>query len=262
MRRIIVCIGKPDEGDNDINGTSVKDEHAGGILDTDNENALEAALRIKDKDPDWEVIALMAGQPDEEDMLRESVAMGADNAILISDAEFDYENPRVVAAVLAAGIKKLKRPADLIIAGYQTFDLGIIQVTPQLSHLLRIPLISQVSDLDLTGDKATAKSELENCTLDLRADLPCILSVLREINTPRYTTIQNMLMSLEFEIEKWDATDLAINENDRKKMFDEHSEIFLSFSPKPRESGITVSGGTPEEIADNLMDSLRKKAVL
>ena len=284
--KILVLVNKPDEDDAVSNDIS--------ILDTDNENALEAALRIKDKDVGTEVIAVTAGSLDATDMLRECIAKGADDGILLSDENFDYENPRALASILAAGIKKLGS-VDLVIAGSQSFDLGIIQITPQLSYMLDMPLIFRVSEFCLSqadgsdsvqeGEtelipdeelipeeraefipeygKVSVKSDLENCTLDLISDLPCILSVTRDINTPRYTTVPDMLMSLSAEIKTMNGLDLGLDDQEnRSELFDEYNELLLSFPPKPRESGITITGDTPEDIAGSLMDHLRKKAVL
>lgn len=253
--RILVCINKPDD-DLDNEGAIAAQKEDPSILDTDNENALEAALKIKDGSDDTQITSITVGPPETENMLRECIAKGADEGILITDDLIDYEDPWMTADVMTQAIGKLNK-FDLIIAGNSSMDLEIIQIMPQLSEKLGIPLISQVSELSADGRSIEVKSELEHCTLDLEADLPCILSVIKEINTPRYTTIQDMIMSLSADLTTWGLNDLGIKEAESKPI-----ETLLSFPLKPRGEGILIEGDSPEEIAENLMNNLRKKAVL
>lgn len=249
--RIIVCI-------ND----SLNDENTNEsptILNTDNENALEAALAIKDNDPQVTVIAVSVGPSDYEELLREAIAKGADEAVLVSDVSFDYNDPWLVADVMAKGLSCFD-PADLIIAGKQEFDLGMIQIMPQIADKLGMPLISQVNALEMKDNLINVKSELEDISLKLEADLPCVISVTKEINTPRYTKIQDMIESLSADITILDAEDIGkAGEGD---IGVKPVATLLSFPLKPRGDGIIIEGDNAEDIANNLMNHLRKRTVL
>ena len=253
--RILVCINKPDDELDAPAGSSAQSEDL-TILDTDNENALEAALRIKDALEYTAITALTVGPAETENMLRECIAKGADEGVLVTGDPIDYDDPWMVAEAMTLAIKKLG-DFDLILAGNSSMDLDIIQITPQLSEKLDIPLISQVSELTAHDGSIEVKSEMEHITLDLKASLPCILSVIKEINTPRYTTIQNMIMSLSADLTTWGAGDLGLDGIEGMPV-----ETLLSFPLKPRGEGMVIEGDSPEEIAEKLMNNLRKKAVL
>ncbi len=256
--RILVCINKPDDELDNQAGSLAQNEDP-SILDTDNENALEAALRIKDDHEDTVIIAMTAGPAETENMLRECIAKGADDAVLLTDDAFDYEDPWMVAEILSKAILQGEN-FDLIIAGNQSLDMDIIQVTPQLSKKLDIPLISQVRELKLNNGTIDVKSDFEHCTLDLKAGFPCILSVVKEINTPRYTTIQDMIMSLSADLTVLSAHDLDFK--DKEDINSKPIDTLLSFPLKPRGAGIKIEGDSPEDIAEKLMNNLRKRAVL
>lgn len=257
--RIVVCINDPDYINNLKAKTINKDHETPTILDTDNENALEAALKIKDENPDTEVIAIAAGPPEVDELLRESIAKGADDGILLSDESFDYTNMWTMATVLVEGIKRIDS-VDLILAGKQSFDLGIIQITPQLAENLGMPLISQVSSLEINKENVTAGSMLENSNMILETKQPCILSIIKEINTPRYTTIIDMMNSLKVDIKTYNAADLGLDQNNES--LNQPVDTLLSFPLKPREKGITIEGDNAEDIVSQLMTSLRKRTVL
>ena len=257
--KILVCINGLLNTDNREILLDKTKEDDPSILNTDNENALEVALQLKDKDPDTRIIAIGVGPLKTQEMLRECIARGADDALLLTDESYDYKNQWTVAKVLSEGIKSMD-DMDLILAGKQEFDLGIIHTMPQVAESTGFPLVSEVGKFEIADNKVIVNSELENEDLRVETSFPCILSVTKEVNIPRYTTVQGMLDSLSVEIKQMNAKDLGIDVNE--DIYAKPTELMLEFPLKQRDAGIVIDGDSPGDIASNLMNHLRKRAVL
>ncbi len=162
--RIVVCVKQvPDTTEVKIDpktGTLIR-EGVPSILNPDDANALEEALRIKDRDESVTVSVVSMGPPQAEVMLRECLAMGADEAYLVSDRAFAGSDTWATSKVIASAIRKIGN-YDIIFAGRQAIDGDTAQVGPQISEKLGIPQVTYVQDFKIDGDKITVQRQLED----------------------------------------------------------------------------------------------------
>ncbi|MBC6681154.1 electron transfer flavoprotein subunit beta [Zhenpiania hominis] len=262
--RIIVCAKQvPDTNEITINpetGTLVRDG-VPSILNNDDANALEQALQIKDEIPDTEVIVITMGPPQAKEMLQECLAMGADEAILLSDRALGGSDTWATSNALAAGIRKIGA-YDLIFAGRQAIDGDTAQVGPQIAEKLQVPQVTYVKEFSLEKDgSVVVKRALEDGYEKLRVKLPCVLTAIKELNTPRYMSVPGILKAAKADIKVWSADDIGVDK-ETVGLKASPTNVFRSFTPKPKGKGITVEGDTPKEQAANLLEDLRKKHII
>ena len=261
--RIAVCVKQvPDTNEIRINpetGTLIRDG-VPSILNNDDANALEQALQIKDARPDTEVVAITMGPPQAKEMLQECLAMGADEAILLSDRALGGSDTWATSNALAAGLRKAG-PFDLIFAGRQAIDGDTAQVGPQIAEKMGLPQVTYVKEFELEGDAVTVKRALEDGYEKLRVKLPCVLTAIKELNTPRYMSVPGILRAAKAEIKIWSADDIGVDKT-TVGLKASPTNVFRSFTPKPKGKGITVEGDTPKELAGNLLADLRAKHII
>ena len=175
------------------------------IMNPDDKAGLEAALRLKDQ-YGAEVTVVTMGLPKAEDVLREALAMGADNAILVTDRVLGGADTWATSQTLAGAIRNLDY--DLIITGRQAIDGDTAQVGPQLSEHLGIPVISYTQELKVEGDSVIVKRQYDDRYHMLKAKMPCLLTALAELNEPRYMTPGGIFEACAKEITVWGRKDL------------------------------------------------------
>ena len=188
--KIIVCIKQvPDTTEVKLDpktGRLIRDG-VPSIINPDDKNALEEALRIKDENPDTTVTVVSMGPPQADVAMREALAMGADEAILISGREFGGSDTWATSYIIATAIKKIP-DYDIIFCGRQAIDGDTAQVGPQIAEQLNIPQITYVQKLDIEGDKVIVQRQLEDGYTVVEAKMPVLLTAIKELNTPRYMT--------------------------------------------------------------------------
>lgn len=261
--RIAVCVKQvPDTNEIRINletGTLIRDG-VPSILNNDDANALEQALQIKDANPDTTVTVLTMGPPQAREMLQECLAMGADEAILLSDRALGGSDTWATSNALAAGLRKAG-PFDLILAGRQAIDGDTAQVGPQIAEKMGLPQVTYVKEFELEGDMVTVKRALEDGYEKLRVKLPCVLTAIKELNTPRYMSVPGILRAAKAEIQVWSADDIGVDKT-TVGLKASPTNVFRSFTPKPKGKGVSVEGDTPREQAGNLLADLRAKHII
>lgn len=261
--RIAVCVKQvPDTNEIRINpetGTLIRDG-VPSILNNDDANALEQALQIKDANPDTTVTVLTMGPPQAREMLQECLAMGADEAILLSDRALGGSDTWATSNALAAGLRKAG-PFDLIFAGRQAIDGDTAQVGPQIAEKMGLPQVTYVKEFKLEGEAVTVKRALEDGYEKLRVKLPCVLTAIKELNTPRYMSVAGILRAAKAEIQVWSADDIGVDKT-TVGLKASPTNVFRSFTPKPKGKGVSVEGDTPKEQAGNLLADLRAKHII
>lgn len=261
--KIIVCVKQvPNTNEIKINpetGTLIR-EGVESILNHDDANALEQALAIKDEKPDTQVTVLTMGPPQAKDMLQECIAMGADDAVLLSDRALGGSDTWATSNALAAGINKIG-DFDLIFAGRQAIDGDTAQVGPQIAEKLGIPQVTYVQGFSLEGDAVKVKRALEDGYENLKVKLPCVLTAIKELNTPRYMSIRGILKGARAEIKVWSAEDIGVNK-ETVGLQASPTNVFRSFTPKPKGKGVQVEGDSPKELAANLIRNLKEKHII
>lgn len=260
---IIVCVKQvPNTNEIKINpetGTLIRDG-VESILNHDDANALEQALAIKDENPNTRVTVLTMGPPQAKEMLQECIAMGADEAVLLSDRALGGSDTWATSNALAAGINKIGT-FDLIFAGRQAIDGDTAQVGPQIAEKLRIPQVTYVKDFSLEGDSVKVKRALEDGYEHLKVKLPCVLTAIKELNKPRYMSIRGILKGAGAEIKVWNAEDIGVDK-ETVGLKASPTNVFRSFTPKPKGKGVQVEGDSPKELAANLIRNLKEKHII
>ena len=170
-------------------------------------NALEAGLQIKEK-YGGTVTVISMGPRQAESSLKDALARGADRAILLTDPRLAGADTIATARTLAAAIKKLGG-FDLILCGEKTVDGDTGQVGPEVAELLGVPHAAYVCEIrEVSKDKIVVVSDMGDKYLyELR--LPALLTVTRELNSPRLPTLKDLLRAKRAKIEAWTAEDLS-----------------------------------------------------
>lgn len=261
--KIIVCVKQvPDTNEvkiDPVKGTLIR-EGVPSILNHDDANALEEALKIKDKNPDTHITVVTMGPPQAQEMLQECIAMGADDAVLLSDRALGGSDTWATSNALAAGIKKIG-DFDIIFAGRQAIDGDTAQVGPQLAEKLRLPQVTYVKEFLMNNGELTVKRALENGYELLKLKTPCLLTAIKELNNPRYMSIKGIYKAAKFDIRVWNAKDIRAD-IDMVGLEASPTNVYKSFTPAPKGKGVTVKGDTAKELAANLIFGLKEKHII
>lgn len=261
--KIIVCVKQvPDTTEIKINpetGTLIRDG-VPSILNPDDANALEQALQIKDDQPDTEVVVVTMGPQQAKELLQECIAMGADDAVLLSDRALGGSDTWATSNAISAGIRKIGN-YDLIFAGRQAIDGDTAQVGPQIAEKLGITQVTYVKDFKLEGDYVIVQRALEDGYETLKVKLPCLLTTIKELNEPRYMSIPGILKAGKHDIKVWNAKDINVDVT-TVGLKASPTNVFKSFTSKPKGAGVVVKGDTPKELAENLVEALKAKHII
>lgn len=261
--KIVVCVKQvPDTTEIKINpetGTLIRDG-VPAILNPDDANALEQALQIKDENPGTAVTVVTMGPPQAQEMLEECMAMGADDAVLLSDRALGGSDTWATSNAIAAGIKKIGE-YDIIFAGRQAIDGDTAQVGPQIAEKLGIPQVTYVKNFELQDQSAVVERSLEDGYEKLKVKLPCVLTAIKELNVPRYMSVRGILRAAKTEVKVWNAADIGVDVK-TVGLKASPTNVFKSFTPKPKGAGVKIEGDTPKEKAANLLIALKEKHII
>jgi electron transfer flavoprotein alpha/beta subunit len=239
-------------------GTLIR-EGVPSIINPEDKNALEEALKLKEK-MGAEVVVVSMGPPQAEDALREALAMGADEAILLTDRAFAGADTWATATTLGIALKKIG-DFDLVLAGRQAIDGDTAQVGPQLAEYLQIPQITYVRELMVEDGKVRAKRALEDGFEEIEAELPALLTITKEANTPRYPHAAAIMTAYrEQEVTCWRAEDVGADP-ETVGLKGSPTQVKRSFTPPPKEPGQVIKSA-PAEAARDLVAILRDKNII
>ncbi|MBW2672993.1 MAG: electron transfer flavoprotein subunit beta/FixA family protein [Deltaproteobacteria bacterium] len=215
--RIIVCI-KPvpdpkyasrvvlDERTKTLNRQGVP-----SVINLLDKHALEEALRLRERFGGEIIVVSMAPEASLP-LLRESLAMGADRLVVLSDRRFAGSDTLATASIIAAAIRSIGH-FDLLLCGDETTDSGTAQVSPQIAELLGVPNLMHVSSIQVSDEKTVrVHSEIEDGYMIAELDPPMVLSVVKEINEPRYVTLMDILDGEQKEARVLTADDMILDE--------------------------------------------------
>ncbi len=237
------------------------------IMNPYDTHALEAALQLKDQFG-FRVVVLSMGPPGAAHTLRKALSAGVDQAILLSDRLFGGADTLATSNVLAAAIKKLNdemAPVGVVICGKQTIDGDTAQVGPGIAVRLgyqQLTLVDRVEELDMINKRITVRRKLEGRHERIETPLPALLTVVREINRPRYPTVNMRLASEAADIEIWNNEVLKL-ETETIGLKGSPTWVAKIFSPE-RDKGEIVGNGynDPEGTVDLLLNKLLDKDLL
>ena len=216
--------------------------------------AVEEALRLKEK-LGGKVTALSMGPPQAETALREVISMGVDEGILISDPAFAGSDTWATSYSLGMALKKIG-DFDLILCGNQASDGDTGQVGPGIATHLDLPQITYVRRIEEIDDKRlVAERLLENGYAVIEACLPCLLTVVKEINEPRFPTLKGKIAARKAQIVRWTAQDIHAD-GSKIGLDGSPTRVVKIFTPPARSTG-EILRGEPEEAASELIERLK-----
>lgn len=259
--KIIVCIKQvPDTNEvrlDPVTNTLIR-EGVPSIINPDDKAGLEAALRLKDLYGATVTVVSM-GPPQADLALREALAMGADEAVLITDRVFGGSDTWATSSTLASAIRKLGY--DLIITGRQAIDGDTAQVGPQIAEHLKLVNISYAEDIKLEGGFIVVKRQYEDRYHMLKAKLPCLITALAELNEPRYMTVGGIFDAYrEKEVQILTRADLDVDEGSIG-LKGSPTRVIKSFTKEAKGKGTTVTLDTQESVVW-LIEKLQEKFIL
>jgi electron transfer flavoprotein beta subunit len=265
--KIFVCIKQVpgvSEVRIDPKSNSLVREGIPSVTNPFDKNAIELALTIKDK-LKAEVIAISMGPPQAEEALREALAMGVDQAYLLSDKAFAGADTLATSYTLALAIKKLLKGTKdktnyLVLVGVQAIDGDTGQVGPELAEELNIPQITYVQKFDLREDKIIVERifRREEVVI-IESRLPALISVVKEINVPRNPTMSGIVNAYKKEVKVLNSKEL---QSDKRKIGKRGSrtEVYKIFVPERKGDQIILEG-TNEEKVQELCKNLKNDKI-
>ena len=254
---IVVCIKQvPDTTEVKIDpktNTLVR-QGVPSIVNPFDKNAIEAGLRLKEK-YGGRVTVVSMGPPQANDALKECLAMGADDAVLVSDQAFGGADTLATSYTLAATIRALGH-FDVILCGKQAIDGDTAQVGPEMAEHLGITQLTYVAKIDIQGDTVQVYREHEEGYEVVEARLPVLLSVVKSINVPRYPTVKGIMKAVHKDkIRVLSAKDLEVD-MDRLGLKGSATQVRQIFTPPQRGQGILIRQDSARKSVDELMAKL------
>ena len=235
------------------------------ITNPDDMNAVEAALALKDQNPEIKVVVVSMGPFAAESMLHEILAMGADEAVLVSGREFGGSDTFATSQIIAAGIKAIGlEEGDMVFCGRQAIDGDTAQVGPQIAEKLGLPQISYVADIKLDGKTVTCKRMLEDGYMTIQVQTPCLLTCIKELNNPRYMSVKgiNEFDSKPYRVLGYnDLKDDPLIEADTIGLKGSPTNVFKSFTP-PQKGECKMLEGSGKETVEELFGILTGKHII
>ena len=222
--------------------------------------ALETALQIREK-VGGTVTVLTMGPPQAEEMMRDAYTMGADDAVILSDRKFAGADVLATSYALAQGIQVIGG-ADLIICGRQTTDGDTAQVGPQIAEKLHLPQVTYVADIQKDGNTLTVKRMLEDGYMMVKVQTPCLLTCIKELNQPRYMSVNGIFTCYDKPMEVFDYNALKddpLIEVDTIGLKGSPTNVFKSFTPPQKGAGTMLKG---DDTAAQLAGILAKKHLI
>lgn len=260
--RFVVCIKEvPDTTDVKIDpetNTLIR-EGVPSIINPFDAFALELALKLKDSDPSIEIITLSMGPRQAEKSLRETIGMGADRAILISDRALAGSDTWATSYILSRAIEKIG-DVDLIFTGKQAIDGDTAQVGPGIAKFLGIPqaiFVKAIRKID--GKKLILERLTENGYDILELSMPALISVIKLPKDPRLPSLKGMMRAKKAEIPVWGRNDLNL-EDEKIGLSGSPTKVIKIFTP-PKREGCKVFEGEPNELAERIFNEMKERGI-
>ena len=256
--KIIACIKQVPDSEAKVKVTEngqVTWGEAPLVINPFDEYAVEGALLQKEANGGT-VTALCVGPESARDALKHALAMGADEAILVSDPALENIDSVGAARVLAAAIVKIGG-ADMVMFGRQTLDNGSGLTPPQTARVLGWPMLGWVGQIKVEGGSVTVDRVLEEGRQIVKANMPAVLSIVQSIGEPRYPSFMGIRKASKATIPVWSLADLGIGAPAAVVT----REAIMN--PPARETVCEIiTGETPEAIADALAEKIMAEKVL
>jgi len=266
--RIVVCVKQvPDttEVRIDPETNTLMRQGVPSILNPYDAHAVEAAARLKEK-YGGEVIALSMGPQQAEAVLKKAVSLGADRGIILSDRAFAGADTLATSYILSRGIQKIQEesPVDLVFCGKQAIDGDTAQVGPGIAVRLsftQLTFVEEIEELDLVQRRIRVARKLLGGTQVVEGRLPALLTVTKELNELRYSSLPRMIAAARFKAVIWNKNDIN-PEPEKIGLKGSPTSVRKIFPPPPRAGGEIIAGGMEDpagaarELAGRLVKNL------
>ena len=262
--KIVVCIKQvPDTVEVKIDpktGTLIRDG-VPSIINHDDKTGIEAALQLKEQ-LGGTVTVVSMGPPQADVALREALAMGCDEAYLVSAREFGGSDTYATSGILAAALKKVGY--DIVITGRQAIDGDTAQVGPQIAEKLGLPQVSYVEEvMEATEEYVVVKRQYEDGYHIIKIKTPCLLTAIAELATPRYMSVRGIVEAYEAEIKVLGFEDLKDGlELDMIGLKGSPTNVYQSFTKEVKGAGTILEGLSADEAVKAIMDKLEAKFII
>ena len=263
--KIVVCAKQvPDTTEVKLDpqtGTLIRDG-VPSIINPDDKAGIEAALQLKEKCPGSTVTVVSMGPPQADVALREALAMGCDEAILVTDRAFGGADTWATSSTIAAALKKLD--FDVIITGRQAIDGDTAQVGPQIAEHLGLPQVSYAENIEIDGDYLKVQRQFEDRYHIIKVKTPCVITALAELAQPRYMTVAGIVDAYDVkEVKVWGLEDLKDTIDEANiGLKGSPTRVKQSFTKQPKAAGTVLKDLTPDEAVDAIVAKLKEKYII
>ena len=261
--KIVVCIKQvPDTAEVKLDpktNTLIR-EGVPSIINHDDKAGLETALRLREQ-VGGTVSVVCMGPPQADVALREALAMGADEAYLLSAREFGGSDTYATATIIATALKKIG--FDLVITGRQAIDGDTAQVGPQIAEQLHIPQVSYAEELTAEGDSVIVKRQFEDQSHRLKVKTPCLVTALSELNEARYMNVGGIVDAYQKDVTFWSFQDLKDDLNPEFiGLKGSPTNVFQSFGKQLRAPGVVRKDLSADEAVEVIMQTLIQRHII
>lgn len=264
--KIVVCAKQvPDTTEVKLDpktGTLIRDG-VPSIINPDDKAGIEAALQLKEAVPGSTVTVVSMGPPQADVALREALAMGCDEAILISDRAFGGADTWATSSTIAAALKKIDY--DVIITGRQAIDGDTAQVGPQIAEHLGIPCVSYAASVELEDeDTVVIQRNFEDRYHIIEAKTPLLITTLGEEIEPRYMTVGGIFDAYrEKEVKVWGYEDLQGFVDDANLgLKGSPTQVKKSFTKPVKPAGQLYTEISADEAVEVIVNKLKEKYII
>ncbi len=265
MRKIVVCVKAvpdPEEADKikiDPVTRSLTRHEIPLVMNLHDQNALESAIQLKEEE-EVHITVISMGPPTAEKVVKECLALGADEGILLSDLKFAGADAYATAFTLSLAIKKVG-PVDAVFCGMASSDGATEWVGPELAVFLDMPVVTFVREfVENQAETWKVKADLENGYRLVQVQLPAVFTVTRKVNTPRTLSFSGIIKARKKEITTWGLTDLGESEELVGLKGSPTIVSDMTFIESKRECEMIE--GSLEEKADFLINKLNEAGVI
>ena len=258
--KIIACIKQVPDSEAKVKaeGGKISWGDAPLVINPFDEYAVEGALQQKEANDGSTVTAVCVGPESAKDALKHALAMGADEAILVSDALLENLDTAGAARVLAAAIQKIGG-VDMVVFGRQTLDNGAGLTPAQTARVLGWPMLGLAGSIKVDGGSVKVDRVIEEGRQSVKANLPAVLSVVQSIGEPRYPSFMGIRKASKATIPVWSLSDIGLSESAPAPIVT-RSELI---NPPSRETVVEmITGDSPTVIAEKLAEKILAEKVL
>jgi electron transfer flavoprotein beta subunit len=221
------------------------------IMNPYDEYAVEEALKLKEKNG-GEVTVVTVGPDEATEAVRQALAMGADQGILVNPGTEDIDES-TVATILAKAVSSLEY--DIILGGFRAIDDGSAQVAGRVAEILNLPVVNMVTKLEADGGKAVATADIEGGSAVMEVPLPAVITAQKGLNEPRYPSMKGIMQAKKKPLKKMGLGDVSLDASQVAAKVK-----VLNYSLPPARAAGKVIPGEPAEAAAALAKALREEA--